>query len=61
MCIYSECPMIADGLSADCQKCPYADGSETEWTAKEWEEFRKVEDTALDSWQNGHDFQWAEE
>lgn len=30
MCIYSECPMVADGLSADCQKCPYADGSEGE-------------------------------
>ena len=27
MCIYEICPMVADGLSADCQKCPYADGS----------------------------------
>lgn len=30
MCIYEVCPMIADGLCADCQKCPYYDGSEGE-------------------------------
>ena len=30
MCIYDECPMVADGLCADCQKCPYYDGSEGE-------------------------------
>lgn len=28
MCIYDICPMVADGLSADCGKCPYADGTE---------------------------------
>ena len=28
MCAYEICPMVVDGLPADCRVCPYADGTE---------------------------------